>query len=446
MTGNTTAPSGRRMAYDPKVERSEFMSRSESRKLLLMGAALLLLVAWIVQSGLSGPAGGEGPEGIPVRPGPRPGASALPPPGLRQDSRAVLETLRRVEEERLRAEAEAPADPSAPTTSPGAPEPAAPPAAQPPAAPARSAAAQAFVYDPEVVAQTVDGEIDLVEEPAFYQVLARVHFLSEDEVARAPAELGAFDWTDLHTPEGVAKARGKFLTVRGRFWIPLWQRVLERYPNETGTEVAWVWQGIFRSQNRGFFVTITDKNLEPEIGPEGDEVELTVALLKAFRFKALNGEVMSYPHVIARSIRRVEPPPARDPMNDPMLWGAVGVILVIGLVVFAYAKGSSRGERRFEDWRRKRIYDARKKGLVKVAEGTLKAEHEAAKTGAEAAQAAASEPADAAACGPLKAYPVADAAAQPDAAPPMGAGEAPPPSEGAAPAEHEGAEDGGDRA
>jgi hypothetical protein len=363
------APAGARMSYKPEAERADFMSRGERHKLVIMVAVLGLIVGVVFQGGRiqSGPV-----EGIPVSPGPRPRA-VEPEPGMipraGQDAARALSTLQRYEEERARG-ASAPA------------------------------AAAPFVYDPTIVAQVQDGALDVVEEPAFYQLVARLHFMSDEELAAAPQAHGTFLWDDLKQPAGRDAARGKFVHLRGELLIPLFQRVLERYPNETGTDLAWVWQGVLRSSDyRGYFVTITDKTFDPE---PGEPIELTAAFLKGYRFETGEG-VKSMPHVVARSVRRLPPLVRGDAMHHPMLLVATGVLAGIALAVVLYGAGSRRGARAFEAWRQRRLYAPAKKGKMAAAQASV--EHPAAPPVEPAAAASAGAPGDPAPAAPAPADP-----------------------------------------
>lgn len=166
----------------------------------------------------------------------------------------------------------------------------------------------AFQLDRSTFEGIDDSALEVVEEPAFYQLVAFLHHMPDEELARAAEKHGSFDWEQLHTKDrsGIERARGKFITLRGRFITRLFQRVLVTYPNEAG--LAWVWQGTFRAQNRGFFVTITDKDFDPVPGPYGTPVELTGAFLRIYRYQPEDegASVKSLPHLVVKRIERVE--------------------------------------------------------------------------------------------------------------------------------------------
>src|SRR5262245_30841811 len=125
------------MANDPTNEQKlDLISKSEKRRLLLMGGLFVLAFTWVFMRPHT-PLDVHGNDGavIPVK-----------PPSL--DPALALETLRR-------REAEETAGAVAPI--------------------------QSFQVDRDVLLSVKDGELDVVEEPAFYQLLARVHSLSDDE-------------------------------------------------------------------------------------------------------------------------------------------------------------------------------------------------------------------------------------------------------------------------
>lgn len=318
--------------------KQEFMTRSEGRRLFAMAVLLVVIFAWLLEatfnSGQPTP-----PSGVDVSihpgagPGPAPGEVPLHS-GPYQDSRKVLEALRRSEAARAS----------------GAPV----------------ASATPFSFDPAVLQTADEGRresVDVVEEPALYHLAALVHRMSDEELRAAPERRGTWDWTDLKDARARQAARGKFRTIQGRFLVPLWQRVLERYPNEA--DLVWVWQGILRVKNRGYFVTITDKNFEPRIGQTGTIVEIDAAFLKIHAYETEKG-IKSYPHVIAKSFRKLEPPPPWDYMNSELIWGAVVAFVIAAILVTLYARGSRRSARQFDAWRHKRL-TSKKPGAPKGA-------------------------------------------------------------------------------
>ena len=329
MTKTPLAPSRRRTSSNGSTSTMkqtadagppEFMSRSEGRKVFVMLALLVVMGAYTFRGAFHKSPGPSDPlqEGVPVKP---PGANPGPigHAGPYQDARKALETLRKHEEAKRKG------------------------------APISSAS---FTFDPEKLQEVQDGALDVVDEPALYHLAAYVRSLSDEDVQQELETKGSWTWKQLNTETGRDAARGKFKTIQGRFLIPLWQRVLERYPNEA--DLAWVWQGIFRVQNRGYFVTITDKNFEPEIGLSGTIVELDAAFLKGHAYESELG-VKRMPHVVARSMRKVTPPKQWDYMNSELIWGSVVAFALIGALVFAYARASSRSEKKFDEWRHKRL-------------------------------------------------------------------------------------------
>ncbi|MCW8139636.1 MAG: hypothetical protein KIT58_12130, partial [Planctomycetota bacterium] len=197
---------------DVKQQQLELMSRQEGRKLFMLLLVLVMGLSWLfTRPHTPMPTPADGPAEVGV---------AVQPPA--QDAARVLTTLARVEErERV-----------------GEPAP---------------VITGVFEPDPQVLAAVDDTVMDLVEEPAFYQMLAAVRSRPDEERDRLPELVGTFTWEQLNHDAGRAQARGKYVKVTGRFITPLFQRVLERYPNEA--DLAWVWQGMFRSQGRGYFVT-----------------------------------------------------------------------------------------------------------------------------------------------------------------------------------------------
>ncbi len=350
------------MSYEPRVERTPAMSRGERTKLVVM-VAVFGLAAGLLTS-LKTPGGGTAPEGIEVSPGPRAAIDPGMTPRTGQDAVKALATLQRHEQEQAARTGGQPA----PVTT--------------------------FVYDPTIVAQVQDGALDVVEEPAFYQLVARLHFMSDEELERAPELHGGFTFEQLKSPEGRDAARGRFIHLKGELLIPLFQRVLERYPNETGTDLAWVWQGVLRSSDyRGYFVTVTDKDLDPD---PGEPIELVAAFLKAYRFETAEG-IKTMPHVIAKRVRRLPPLVQRDAMHDPLLFGVAGAFLFVVLAVWLYARGSRTGAERFERWRHGRLHAPRKKLELAAATAGPSAEPTAPPSGETAPSAPADEALDAAA-------------------------------------------------
>lgn len=300
------------MHDDAKQQQLEFMSKQESRKLALLAIVLVVGAGYLfTRPHVPLPTAEELELGVEVQ----------PPTG--QDPQRVLQTMERLEQEQ------------------------------------RAGVAHVVTrreVDPDVLASVEDFALDVVEEPAFYQMLARVHSMSDEELAAAPATGGTWTWEQLNTEDGRARARGKFATLQGRCWIPLYQRVLETYPNEAG--LAWVWQGLFRTQNRGFFVTITDKTFDPKHGPYGDNLELTGAFLKVYRYTPASteqGEQAAYPHLIVKSIRRLPQTTELARETHPAAPVLAVLVVIAGIAMFIYVKGSRKGEERFEAWRAEKV-------------------------------------------------------------------------------------------
>jgi hypothetical protein len=305
------------------------MSRAEGRKLFVMVAVLLVMIGYLFQSSFKVPV--EGETGIPVRAAPPIGHA-----GPYQDAAKALDTLRaqeRADEAKRRGVSEIP-----------------------------SVQAE-YRFDQAVLDRVEDYGLDVVEETGLYHLAAHMRRQSDEELAKS-AKDEPWDWTALRTPEGRKASRGKVRTLQGRFLIPLWQRVLERYPNEIG--VAWVWQGIFRVQNRGYYVTITDKTFEPEIGPSGTIIEFEAAFLKGHAYDTEQG-IKRFPHVVVKKMRKVAPRPEWDYMNSEIVWGAMLAFVVGGFLVFLYARGSAKSGKEFDAWRHKRL-TSKKAGTPKGGE------------------------------------------------------------------------------
>jgi hypothetical protein len=299
------------MQYDAKQQQLEFMSKQEGRKLAMLAVVLVVGLGYLFsRPHVPLPAAED-----------MPGVAVQPP--TTQDAERVLQTMQRVEEEQ------------------------------------RAGVAHVVTrteVDPDVLASVEDFALDVVEEPAFYQMVAKVHAMSDEQLAAAPEQGGTWTWDQLRTDVGRAQARGKFATLKGRFWTPLFQRVLEEYPNEAG--LAWVWQGTFRSQNRGIFVTITDKTFEPKPGPYGDNIELTGVFLKIYRFTPSDteeGEQIAFPHLIVKSVRRLPQTTALERETHPAAPVLAVFVVIVGIAMFIYVRGSRKGEARFEAWRAEKV-------------------------------------------------------------------------------------------
>jgi hypothetical protein len=319
------------------------MSRNESRKLVLMGLALLFMVLFLVRGSLDRDSRGPQEEpGVVVKPGPRPGGSVAVDPlvgELRpsQDPAVAVKTLQALEDEREAGNAPAPLP---------------------------------FEPSQERLHQVRDLALDLVEEPGFYELLARVQRMSDEELAKAPEAVGTFTHRDFLPPPGFDKARaretgsyphldavrGHFVHMRGRFATFLFQRVLADYPNEAG--LAWVWQGMFvGTGGHPYFVTILDKTFEPVYGQNGEPIQLTGAFLKLYSYQPVGDDETpkTVPHLIVKRIERAKPLPKWDYMVDTKLWvGGAVFLLFLGLTAL-YARASRKSTDELERWRRERF-------------------------------------------------------------------------------------------
>jgi hypothetical protein len=341
MTATMTKPS----ADSPE---KQLMTRNEGRKLFVMGVVLITMVVYLFKSGFKTDDPNQG--GVPITL-PGIGMTSEPHELPTQDPVKVRDALQRSEDAKKTA-------------------------AKP---------ASEFKYDPKVLQTVIEGKeegkgLNLVEEPALYHLAALVHGMSDEELASAHKTHGTWTWSSLRSPEGRVAARGKFRRLQGRFLIPLTQRVLETYPNEA--DLVWVWQGILRVQNRGYFVTITDKNFEPEIGPAGTIIEVDAAFLKGHAYESRRG-IVQLPHVIVKKFHKVAPPKEWDYMNSELIWGAVVAFFVGAFLMVVYARRSRASAAQFDDWRQKRL--ASKKA------GTPKAEAKAQEPKSEEASAAPAE-------------------------------------------------------
>jgi len=312
MTATMTKPS---RADSPE---KQFLTRNEGRKLFVMAVVLITMVIYLFQSGFKTDDPNQG--GVPITL-PGIGMTTEPHELPTQDPVKVRDALLRSEDAKT-----------------GGAKPAA-----------------EFTYDPKILQTVLEGgpeALNVVEEPALYHLAALVHGMSDEELAAAPKTHGTWTWTSLRSPEGRVAARGKFRRIQGRFLIPLTQRVLETYPNEA--DLVWVWQGILRVQNRGYFVTITDKNFEPEIGPAGTIIEVDAAFLKGHAYESRRG-VVQLPHVIVKKFHKVTPPKDWDYMNSELIWGAVIAFVIGSFLMVVYARRSRASAARFDDWRQKRL-------------------------------------------------------------------------------------------
>lgn len=288
-------------------------SRGELIRMIGMGVGLLLAVWFVFRPSTSGPA-----------PEPLVGLTAEEGPRVHNDPRLAQATLERKAQEEERGEVAV-------------------------------VSSADFQLDRSVFAGIDDSALEVVEEPAFYQLVAFLHHMPDEELGQAPTKHGAFEWEQLHGKDrvGIERARGKFITVRGRFVTRLFQRVLARYPNEAG--LAWVWQGTFRAQNRGYFVTITDKDFDPAHGPYGTPVELTGAFLRIYRYQPEDPEadVKSLPHLVVKRIKRVEAAfdiRERYPRFVGWIMGGLLALAFAGLLL--YARTARRGDAQALAWLR----------------------------------------------------------------------------------------------
>ena len=312
MTATMTKPSH---ADSPE---KQFLTRNEGRKLFVMAVVLITMVIYLFQSGFKTDDPNQG--GVPITL-PGIGMTTEPHELPTQDPVKVRDALQRSEDAKS-----------------GGAKP-----------------ATKFTYDPKILQTVLEGgpeALNVVEEPALYHLAALVHGMSDEELAAAPKTHGTWTWASLRSPEGRVAARGKFRRIQGRFLIPLTQRVLETYPNEA--DLVWVWQGILRVQNRGYFVTITDKNFEPEIGPAGTIIEVDAAFLKGHAYESRRG-VVQLPHVIVKKFRKLAPPKQWDYMNSELIWGAVIAFVIGSFLIVVYARRSRASAARFDEWRQKRL-------------------------------------------------------------------------------------------
>ena len=378
----------------------QLLSRSEGRKLFVMAVVLITMVVYLFRTGFK-TADPNDTSGIPIT-----------LPGMSEPYELPSQDPAKARDALLRSEA---AKAEAAKTQGVAPE-----------------QAPAFQFDPKILQTVKEGgpeALNVVEEPAFYHLCALVHGMSDEGLRAAPKTLGTWKWTGLRSPEGRVAARGKFATLQGRFLIPLTQRVLETYPNEAG--LVWVWQGILRVQNRGYFVTITDKNFEPEIGLAGTIIEVDAAFLKGHAYESQRGTVQ-LPHVVVKSFRKVKPVAEWDYMNSEIVWGAVIAFFVTTLLMVLYALRSRRSAAEFDSWRQKRLA-SKKAGKPK--DSSKGAEPSPLDPSVEPAPSPAAEPP---ASSPAIGSAVSEAGAPTDlsaAAPPRA--EAVPPTEAAAPEDAE---------
>lgn len=375
---------------DAKRAHQELMTRQETWRMAFMGGLLLVALVYIFTRPAVAPLPGDsqtlltGDGGIKVR-----------PPQL--DARAVRDTLAAHDQ----------ATREAPTQAPGPPP-------------------RVFA-DPKVLEAVKDGEpIDEVEEPAFYQLVAQVHGMSDAEIDAAPVTSGTWTWESLRSEPGRLQARGKFAKLYGRFLTPLYQRVLMKYPNESG--LAWVWQATFRVHDRGFFLTITDKDFEPKTWPQDDPIQLTGVFLKVHAFRPVSTdvrEVHSMPHVICKRIERMSPTLMPKREQGPQGLILVGIVLASMLCMWLYVRAGKKGDARFDAWRARRN---REKTLEALKNSLDQAARDAGAAGPPVATPPAATPP--VATPPVAAPPVATppVATPPVAAPPAEPGPTTPPA------------------
>ena len=287
-----------------------YMSKNEGRKMLLLGLVLLVCLGWVFQQGFS-----QKPLG--------PEIGLVPPPRI--DARTALETHQRVEQEAVGEVAPV-------------------------------ASAEVVELDRSILEGVTEGreDVDKVLEPAFFHLLNYVNSLPDETLEAAPETMG-FEWDQLMNEAGRNQARGRFIRLRGRFFTQLWQYVLP-YPNEAG--LPWVWQGTFRHQNRGFMVTIIDKEFEPKTGVNGTPLELTGAFLKVYPYHSVNAEggaIKTIPHVVVKSMRRLPEATMEQGYPWEFALGVFAAVLIAALLTLAYALGSRKSARQVESWRTQRL-------------------------------------------------------------------------------------------
>jgi len=225
--------------------------------------------------------------------------------------------------------------------------------------------AKAFVNDPSVLKSAKDFQIDQVEDEAYHYVLNMVHSRSPEEMAAAVEKVPYKAYKDK---KGLEATRGKTVRVVGRL-LDYWQRVLDRYPNPSG--LAWIWEGVLKTDTGLYMVAITDKQIEPAIGHRyGDAVEFEGVFIKAHAFSTNDPTgkrpTRAYPYLVGRSFRRVNMKTYEEayprPLASMLLLVVLALLAVGGLIHLLTRRGEADKRERRNTLARKRLERSLKQG------------------------------------------------------------------------------------
>ena len=204
-----------------------------------------------------------------------------------------------------------------------------------------------FKEDREIPSGAQDFVRDRLEDETFHYYVHMAHSLGKDGFKTEPETIV---YESLATPEGCAKARGKVTKLRGRL-VSYDQRVLNVWPNPSG--LAWVWLALFHaSDNHLYYVVITDKTIEPNVGRHyGDALEVEAVFAKGFEYtpaQKTRGEAIRLPVFVGHHFRKVRSKTYEEAYPWQLAWAMAVIMLVTCVAAALLLWFQSRGDKEFE--------------------------------------------------------------------------------------------------